>query len=403
MMSTFIYFYSAAYFVFYLAFYQQQNRILYKSRFTILIFIVMLLWLFLQQILSVGSILDDLIFHSPGKPDWFAYQSQWSVTPENTALLFKREMVVFAIFLLSLSLINTRQRIRQLLLLILVIGLLHSAIGIVAKYANVFLVDKKSLDGHFDAARGLFINRNHFAAFVSLSLFGSLALCVRFVLSKHHDAQLGYQEYFLRSVVCLVLLVSICAIFFAESRAGFLAISFTLFLLFLFLFRKKQSKNGLMSLLVVVTIVVGLMLLFGQGLVARFSDDSLSIGERSLQWQITWNAIEQQLLFGYGAGSYQVVFQVFREFADLRNTVVYDQAHNDYLHLWLEQGLVGLLLWLMLVALVLIKAIRKCIELKSTLAISLLVSGCVVVSAALIQSLVDYNLQIMNIRCYFFV
>jgi len=143
------------------------------------------------------------------------------------------------------------------------------------------------------------------------------------------------------------------------------------------------------------------MLYFGKDLLLRFSTDAL-LGERLSQWTLTWQAIEQAWLLGYGGNSYADVFQIFRGDQDFRQ-VVFNQAHNDYLHIWLEQGLVGLALWLGLLSIALRAAFRGFTNSASQLSRAVLISVAVVLIAALAQSAVDFNLQILNIRVYFFV
>ena len=125
------------------------------------------------------------------------------------------------------------------------------------------------------------------------------------------------------------------------------------------------------------------------------------MGERTIQWQITLSAILQVPISGYGGGSYGTVFQVFREYSELRE-VIFNQSHNEYLHICLEQGLIGLTLWLLLISIVFRSALRSLSRTSSSLTKSVLLSSILVLAAALMQATVDFNLQIVNIRIYFF-
>ena len=159
-----------------------------------------------------------------------------------------------------------------------------------------------------------------------------------------------------------------------------------------------SRRKLLIKLTVIVVVVIGF---FGAELMLRFSADSL-LGERSAQWALSLASIKQAWILGYGGNSYADVFQVVRGYQDFRQ-VLYNQSHNDYLHILLEQGLLGLTLWLGLLMLVFRAAYTAITNTTSSLVISTLVSVMVVLFAALLQSGVDFNLQILNIRCYFFV
>ncbi|NNC98791.1 MAG: hypothetical protein HKN85_01280, partial [Gammaproteobacteria bacterium] len=113
-------------------------------------------------------------------------------------------------------------------------------------------------------------------------------------------------------------------------------------------------------------------------------------------------AIQRAWLFGYGGGSYETVFQYFREYSQFRQ-VSFNQSHNDYLHLWLEQGLLGLLLWLAALVLAIRHAVITIRATGSTLIKAVSAAALLVLTAALLQSGVDFNLQIVNIRSLFFV
>ena len=213
-------------------------------------------------------------------------------------------------------------------------------------------------------------------------------------------------NFFLKQIIKVstfaFILVAV-ALFLSESRGAFLAFFASFILCVGLLLRNEMFRiQRWYFLFFVVFALVSLSLFFGDGMVDRFKNDALNIGERQTQWLITWQAIKQQFWFGYGAGSYELVFQTFREYADLR-AAVYDQAHNDYLHIFLEQGLIGLLLWLGFIAFVIRYIVLNYLQSKSTLISSTLLAGLIVITAILVQSLVDYPLQIMSIRCYFFV
>ena len=373
-----------------------------SAKVVIFLLAAMVLWLILQCLIPMTSYIEVLLF-GENKPEWFNYSGVWSITPERTQWAVLKAFVVLVLFVVSLALIDRRRRVRELVFTLLCVGVIHALLAIFAKYLGVYFIDKVSLDGHFDAARGLFVNRNHLAAFSILCLFSAIAIQAKIAMlnkvNNLHSILFGQIIRF----SFLIFTLGIFVILQSESRGALLALLLSLMIyitvlssLLGFEFRRHYI------LLFIATITVLMMIVFGQGMTERFTSNALSLGERSTQWAITWQAIKGQWLLGYGAGSYAIVFQSLREFADLR-LVIYDQAHNDFLHLLLEQGLIGLLLWLSFIFITIRFAINSCLTSQSTMVKSVLFACLVVVSALLIQSLVDYPLQIMTIRCYFFV
>lgn len=381
---------------------------LYKARVLLLIFCLVLLILFLQTVLPISTFLHDLLLldEHNAPPPWFSARSTWSVVPAETRWLLLSELMMFAVLVVSIVLIDSRRRTKQLLFILMLMGLVHASAGIVAKYAGFYLVDKAHLDGHFSAARGWFINRNHFGAFVSLSLAGALALQLKSIGEHQHlrfTRMLVSQILSFRMLYLTALLVSLMAIVLSQSRGAFLAL-LTAALICLPMLGKKVLPASYQRRILAIGSIFTLLLLvyFGQDLLDRFTSDTISIGERSVQWSVTWSAIKEELLLGYGGNSYATVFQTVREYSDVRQ-LVYDQSHNDYLHIWLEQGLLGLILWLMIIVVTLRQALHACWHTRSLLVRSTSLASIVVIVAALLQSFVDFNLQIINIRYYFFV
>lgn len=378
---------------------------LHNARYAIALCFISLLWLWLQSILPINNYLSERVFADTKGLGWFDPVSTWSATPDKTRWLLLGNLAVVSLFVASLCLIDSRRRVKQLLVLFLLVGSVHALIGVTAKYANVHLVALSQIDGHYDAARAWFVNRNHFASFISLCLVGGLSFQLKALMNVGSSRLMPHlmdQVMSVRVFFMLSLLLGVLAIILSQSRAGFLAIVLSVFVLLLI--RKKPGHALPRRRLIVSGLVAILLMLiyFGEDLLTRFSQDTFSAGERIDQWSITWQAIKHQLILGYGGGSYATVFQVFRDVGDLRQ-VVYDQAHNEYLHIWLEQGLIGLLLWLGFLGAALTNALSTTRKHPSRLVVALSYAGLTVMLAALLQAWIGYNLQITNIRSYFFV
>lgn len=376
----------------------------------IILLLSTLLLLYLQTVFPFKTYLHELILtgqHVKGyEVDWFNPNSVWSVVPELTHWLLMSEVLMLACFLLTISMLCSRRRLHQFLAVMIAIGLVHSLVGIVAKYAGITLVDKVHLDGHFGVARAWFINRNHFASFVGLTLIGALALQLKYLLSSQGKTLMRLlldQLITGKAVVLFSLSCTVIALLLSQSRAGFLApvisISICYFALGSGSTRFGKKRQFIMPIVIFLAVV---LIYFGDDFLARVGADSLSLGERSKQWSLTWEAIQKAWLLGYGGNSYGTVFQAFREPEQFRQ-LYFNQAHNDYLHIWLEQGLIGLLIWIAALTVTLRRALVSFSSSSSTLVAGVCMAAAVVLIAALLQSFVDFNLHILNIRLYFFV
>lgn len=382
-----------------------------RSKLVLLVLSLMMILLLLQIYVSLRSNTDWLLNVSGGHdeflPKWYSPLGKWSVVPNKTRWLLGSELMVFFGFCLSIALVSTRQRLKQLLLVLMFVGLFHSVVGVLAKFGSLHLVDTKQLDGHFDAARAWFINRNHFAAFISLCMTGALSYQIKLVLDQANltPAQVMLRQVLSTQVVFLAaILVGVSAIVLSQSRAVFIGLFTSIIVVLLLAGRhvfKRTSTSRLTLMLPLFVAVACSLVYFGSELIERFHSDSF-LGERLAQWNVSWAAIRQSPLLGFGGNSYADVFQVMRADHEFRQ-VIYNQAHNDYLHIWLEQGLLGLGLWLTLLSLVLSSAYRALKSTRSRLVSAVMLTVLITVLCALIQSIVDFNLQIINIRFYFFV
>lgn len=381
---------------------RHNKKALNRNSLIIALAALSLLWLFIQTVLPVGNVLLQILNSSATHATWLLPGDQISIDPARTRWVMYSYFPAFVCMLLTCSMVNSRIRVKQILYLFIFVLLLHALVGIYVKYAGLYLVDKSQLDGHWSAARGWFVNRNHYAAFILTSMVGVLT----FAIYRSQSEGKGL----IKLLLMVSLIISFVAIVLSQSRAGlgcWVLVMLTAWFTSIYRTRRSgyganKSKYSIGIRLVWAFIFIAVGLVFGTELWERLLHSPLSIGERGLQWQITFSAIKLSPWFGFGGGSYAQVFQYFRDYAELRQ-VVFDQSHNHYLQLLLEQGVVGLLLWLALLAMVGKRAISVIRKSKSRLIVSAAAAISLLLVAALVQSLVDFNLQIINLRCFFFV
>ncbi len=133
---------------------------------------------------------------------------------------------------------------------------------------------------------------------------------------------------------------------------------------------------------------------------SRIEVRDFTVNHRYFIWEVTWDMISAQPLLGLGYGTYQERFATFRdarrEEAHFKSLIWTQQeedtpyAHNEYLHLWAESGLVGLLAFLALITLAGSKALH--IAWRDTL--PYLWAGLGIIVAMLVHSLVSYPLRL---------
>lgn len=136
------------------------------------------------------------------------------------------------------------------------------------------------------------------------------------------------------------------------SRGTIIAISLTLLALFVRELMQAKRRLGVFAALLVVG-TMGFILPGGQGLLERFEETGVDTGGgRTLIWSVVIDGImvsrPSELLVGHGFGA-------SRELVGARFTSL-SSPHNAYLQVFFDLGLVGLVLFLALHGLVVVRA-----------------------------------------------
>jgi O-antigen ligase len=90
-----------------------------------------------------------------------------------------------------------------------------------------------------------------------------------------------------------------------------------------------------------------------QRVTALFKSEKNTVWEREVLWKTTWKMIKEHPVVGRGVNTYSRNFPKYKpsDYPDLR------YAHNSYLQMWSEIGIIGLLLFLSIPAVILVKAL----------------------------------------------
>jgi hypothetical protein len=279
-----------------------------------------------------------------------------SVAPSLTwlsALALMPPMVVF----LGILQLGYAER-RRVSLLILITGLVGVVLGLLQVAQGPSSPLRFYAFTNTGDAVGFFANRNHYAALLYCLLLIAAAWVISTVaeftragLSLQSRQSTPYVMGLLVNFTVLVVLVAAQAM--TRSRAG-LALTFVALLGGFALAARTPIAPGearfppgatTRGARRVMLAAMSLAVLFGAQFAlyriqARFADDPLA------DWRLPFarNTIEAAIAympFGSGMGTFVPVYQAFEKAADNVASAFANRAHNDYLELWLEAGLVG--------------------------------------------------------------
>lgn len=217
---------------------------------------------------------------------------------------------------------------------------------------------------------GVFANENHFSGLIYLMI----PLLAHVLVARSHRMEL---------YICAAILI-VGFLFAVGSRAG-MAIAGTLSVLCLFWFssseRSTRAKLAALSIGIVVFTVFAIELEFR---------DALDADLRSTFYATTLKGIADYWLTGSGLGSFTLIYPGYESHQNIVS-VFANHAHNDFLEIALETGIIGA----GLIGLFLILIARN--AMRSGFAEAALLS----VTALCLHSLVDYPLRTMGLAVPF--
>jgi len=242
---------------------------------------------------------------------------------------------------------------------------------------------------------GPYVNHNHYAGLMEMLVPIPLVLSLTKLASGKT-----------RSTAAAIAAVMVGTIFLSGSRGGMLAIVAELLLLAVLLVKQKRGVRTAIGIGVFLAIVVGLLIWIGGGeLSKRIASVGPSHSELSsdVRRYINRDGLKMFLkkpVLGWGLGTFPVVYPQFRTF--YTNFFV-NQAHDDYLQLLVEMGLLGFATMVWFLVTLYKRAIKKIGNWTSEISGAVALACVLGLSGILVHSAVDFNLQIPANAALFYV
>ena len=306
--------------------------------------------------------------------------------------------------LLAANFLTSRERLRMFARVATIYGLALAFLALVQHFAG----------GEYTywpwplragATFGPFVNRDHFAAYTELLVAMPVALIVkRYVRSE---------KALLYGVAAMIMGV---AMIFTLSRGGMISLFAELmFIAALGIKRSSRLPNGFgqgraekgrraMEVVIVAAILVavvsGVVWLGAEPVINRIATgnpDSSDLSRiqsfhsvRGAIWQDTWRMIRENPITGVGLGAYETAYPIYAW--DKGMDAITAQAHNDYLQILSDAGLIGgaLALWFLVAAL---GATIRGASLRDPLLSGVALGSGAGVFGLLVHSLFDFGLQ----------
>ncbi|MDF1762548.1 MAG: O-antigen ligase family protein [Oleibacter sp.] len=335
---------------------------------------------------------------------WVIFQCLFGIalSPYDTQLEILLGFGYTAFFALSLLMIKNRKRLERIVWIVALAAAFQALYGSFMVMSDLewgFFIDKEAYIG---VATGTFINRNHLAGYLELSI----ALGIGLLISQS-SSYYGTWQQRLRTLIKtmlskkiilrLLLVIMVIAMVMTRSRMGNTAFFISLMttgLLALLLMKNKTTSTSilLVSLLVVDIAIVGTF--FGVDKLAdRLQNSSTETESRDEVTRDTIAMAKTHALTGVGAGGFTYIYPAFRSI-DVRTTRIYNNAHNDYSQFAAEFGLPASFALLVVVLVSIFWAISAMRLRNNDLHKGMGFAATMGIIALGIHSTVDFNLQI---------
>lgn len=209
----------------------------------------------------------------------------------------------------------------------------------------------------------------------------------------------------LRVLFAFVALLMASTIFLSRSLGGMVAFAAQMVLLAIIVgLRERSRRQVLLMLLVAVLFAVWLVMLSSGGISERIAllHDPLGqagAGDRLAIVKDSLKVLRSRPVLGWGLGTFPEVYPSFRSF--YTNYFV-NEAHNDYVQMAVETGLVGFAIGCWFIALFFRNGLRRIEHWRTDIRSGATLAGIIGVSGILVHSLSDFNLQIPANAALFF-
>jgi O-antigen ligase len=267
-----------------------------------------------------------------------------SLDPNSTKLVIVQLASLLVYFSATLVFVDTPHRLQVLVRTIMIFGFLLAIFGLTQSFTSptkVYWMRELNQSTAF----GPFINRHHFAGYMELTISLPLGL----LLAGSIDKEKRILYLFLAGMMGVALVMT-------ASRGGIISLVAEIVFLVIVtaIWRKRgERRRGRFNRLkgvagraalagaLIFGLFMGVVLLGGEFSLNRFIDsvntDDPTTG-RAHFWSVTLDIIKANPVAGTGLGAFGVIYTRY----DTRNGLYrLEQAHNDYLQVLSDAGVVG--------------------------------------------------------------
>ena len=308
-------------------------------------------------------------------------------------------LLYFAYGMLSFVVTQTMQRssqARRVATLLVIYGIAIAAFALlqgVAPNGKIYWLRVPRLGGRI---YGPYVNHNHYAGLMEMLVPIPLVVAL---------SRLAPEKTRIAAGVAAAIMVG--TVFLSGSRGGMISVFAELAVLTVICFRQKRSLRIAMGVAAFAVVLVSMLVWLGGkeltstvGSISTEARGEISGGTRVSIAKDGVRMFARRPVLGWGLGSFPVMYPHFRSF--YTNFFV-NEAHNDYVQLLAEMGILGFGTMLWFLAATFGHGRRKIAKWTTEVSGAATLACTLGVIGILLHSLVDFNLQIPANAALFYV
>lgn len=350
--------------------------------------VTMTLLTLVAQVLPMGS------FLVAGDGAISLISPQISIAPGQTILMLTRQLTYALVAILVMQIAASDKRRNVLLHGLIAIALAYGAYGLIALRLGDTILGLPKW-AYLGSITGSFVNRNSFATFIGI---GAVLTLAHGCATMRRQAERHKDDGLINGLLSKVILYGAAYIFLilvlvgTQSRMGlFATLAGSAVVVISTLLSIRRLGLILLIAPLALATFIGLLWLLGGGLLERIESGGFDSSTRWVLYEQILQLIALRPWSGFGGGTFEVAFPVVHTLP-LPADVSFNLAHNTYLALWSELGLIGGSFLILAIAYVTIRLVAALLTNQGSWTAQIAALGVIIQLA--IHSLVDFSLEI---------
>lgn len=256
-------------------------------------------------------------------------------------------------YILTIQLLSSGDRLKKTISICCWLAIGIAVLAILQKYSSPDKIFWFRSVVSNAAPVGPWVNRSQYCGYIGMvaPLVLALALFYRPSLNAEESLRQRIVSFFSLSggnlylVLGFGVLIMVCSAFITLSRGGIIAVTAALLFFFSVMAWKSTRYSSVFFICMIGSLIISVTWFGWDPIFRRFEQIVTSSGEISIDrfwlWEDILPQIKDFLLTGSGFGTFIAVFPQYRTFA---GSAIFDHAHNDYLELLTDGGIIGFVL-----------------------------------------------------------